>query len=101
MIGLNSPRISAGAFGFNHFRFPPGFEGYEHDETRSGQEEVVVVLEGSGTLRVDGAEVELRPGRLVRLDPAARRQPVAGADGLAFLTIGGIVGGVYEPPSWG
>lgn len=80
--------LGATAFGINHFTLPPGTSGLEHDETASGQEEVMLVLEGSGTLSVDGEEVELAPGVAVRLDPSARRCPVAGQDGLVFVTIG-------------
>src|SRR6476646_8258906 len=36
------------AFGINWFELPPGGEGKEHDETASGQEEVSVVIDGSG-----------------------------------------------------
>jgi quercetin dioxygenase-like cupin family protein len=93
--------LGARAFGFNYFALPAGVEGHEHDETGSGQEEVVFVVKGSGTLRVDGEEVELRAGRFVRLDPESRRVPVAGDDGLEFVTFGAPVGGGYEPPSWG
>jgi quercetin dioxygenase-like cupin family protein len=37
------------AFGINWFAIPPGAEGPEHDETGSGQEEVSVVVRGSGS----------------------------------------------------
>jgi quercetin dioxygenase-like cupin family protein len=80
--------LGATAFGFNHITLPPGASGHEHDEADSGQEEVIVVLSGAGTLRVGEDEIELRPGRFVRLDAAATRLPVAGPDGLAFVTFG-------------
>ncbi len=89
------------AFGFNHFTLPPGATGLEHDERGSGQEEVMLVLSGSGVLRVDGEELELSPGRVVRLDPETTRCPVAGNDGLVFVAFGAPVGGGYEPPAWG
>ncbi len=89
------------AFGFNYFELPPGREGHEHDERASKHEEVIFVVAGSGMLRVDGEELDLRPGRFVRIDPEATRCPVAGEDGLTFVTIGAPVGGRYEPPSWG
>lgn len=76
------------AFGINHFTLPPHATGREHDESATQQEEVVLVLSGSGTLRVDGEDVPLRPGTAVRLDPESTRVPVAGADGLVFVTIG-------------
>ena len=43
-----------------------------------------------------------REGRFVRVDPASRRVPVAGPDGLEFLTIGApLDGNPYRPPDWG
>ena len=93
--------LGAQAFGFNYFQLPPGTEGLEHDETESGQEEVVFVVSGAGRMRIDGEEIDLRPGRFVRLDPGAVRQPVAGSEGLTFVTFGAPASGDYVPPSWG
>jgi mannose-6-phosphate isomerase-like protein (cupin superfamily) len=89
------------AFGVNYFVLPPNVDGREHNHSDAGQEEVYFVVRGSGRMRIDGDEVELRPGRFVRVDPAATRMPVAGEDGLEFLTIGAPLEGRYEPPSWG
>jgi quercetin dioxygenase-like cupin family protein len=89
------------AFGFNYFEFPPDHLGHEHDERESGHEEVFFCVRGSGTMRIDGEEVELREGRFVRLDPKLRRCPVSGPDGMAFLVIGAPLEGRYEPSSWG
>ncbi len=80
--------FGATAFGINQFILPPGASGLEHDEAESQQEEVMVVLAGSGVLRVDGSDLELRPGRFVRLDPETNRLAVAGSDGLTFVTVG-------------
>ena len=52
--------LGATAFGINHFTLPAGATGHEHDHGDSGQEEVMLVLSGSGTLQVDGEEVELQ-----------------------------------------
>ena len=93
--------LGARAFGFNYFTLPPGAEGREHDHAESGMEEVYFVVRGSGTMRVDDEEVELRPGRFVRVDGASRRVPVAGDDGLEFVTFGAPLEGGYRPPSWG
>ena len=81
--------VGAKAFGCNYFIFPPN------------QEEVYFVVKGSGTMRIDGKEVELRPGRFVRVDPGATRVLVSGADGLESVTFGAPLDGQYEPPSWG
>ena len=81
-----SPRLSA--FGINELELPPGAEGPEHDHAKDGQEEVYVIVRGSGTIRVDGTETELRPGVYVFLSPDARRQMVAGGEGLAWVGVG-------------
>ena len=93
--------LGARAFGFNYFTFAPNTDGLEHDHADSGQEEVYFVVRGSGTMRVDGEEVELKPGRFVRVDPAATRMPTSGPDGLEFVAFGAPLQGAYEPPSWG
>jgi quercetin dioxygenase-like cupin family protein len=80
--------LGATAFGFNWFELPPGDAGPEHDETETRQEEVMIVLAGTGTLTIDGEEVGLAARRVVRLDPEAVRQVRAGGDGLTFVTIG-------------
>ncbi len=76
------------AFGINFFELQPGAEGHEHDETGSGQEEVSIVVRGGGHWRIDGEDVPVRQGSVVRFDPEATRCPVAGDDGLAFFSIG-------------
>ena len=63
--------------------------------------EVYFVVNGTGTMHIDGTEVELRPGRFVRVDPGSTRMPVAGPDGLEFVTFGAPLEGDYEPPDWG
>lgn len=80
--------VGATAFGFNWFDLAPGSDGPEHDETSTGQEEVMIVLAGAGTLTIDGEELPLVARRVVRLDPEAVRQVRAGQDGLTFVTVG-------------
>src|SRR5262245_962761 len=89
--------LDATAFGINHFTLPPGSPGREHDERESGQEEIMLILSGSGVLRVDDDELELLPGRFIRLDPESTRLPVAGSDGLTFVTIGSPRDEPYAP----
>jgi quercetin dioxygenase-like cupin family protein len=84
------------AFGLNWFELPPGGEGREHDESETGQEEVSIVVRGSGHWRIDGEDVPVREGSFVRFDPESTRCPVAGPDGMAFVTVGAQRGS-YEP----
>ena len=88
--------LGALAFGVNWIELGPGAEGHEHDERDSGQEEVNVVVAGSGTYRVDGEEVAIRTGDFLRFDPEATRCPIAGPDGLKLVAIGAPRGS-YEP----
>jgi len=86
------------AFGLNQLELPPGGEGPEHDHTGDGQEEVYAIIGGSGKAIIDGEEHELRPGHFVFTSPEARRQMVAGPDGLAWIGIG-CRPGAYQPES--
>jgi quercetin dioxygenase-like cupin family protein len=83
------------AFGINWFELSAGAEGREHDEAGSGQEEVVVVVRGSGHWRVGGEEVPVREGSFVRFDADTVRCPVAGPDGMTFVAVGAPPG-AYE-----
>jgi len=80
--------LGVDAFGVNWFELPPNAEGFEHNESDSQQEEVNVVVAGSGRWRVDGEEVEVRRGTFLRFDPDTTRMPIAGPDGMTFLGIG-------------
>jgi quercetin dioxygenase-like cupin family protein len=82
--------LGARAVKLNQFDSEPGQEGFEHDEQESGQEEVYFALRGTGVLRVDGDEVVLEPGRYVLVEPEARRQVVAGPDGLSYAVVGAV-----------
>ena len=84
------------AFGLNWYDLPPDAEGHEHNESESGQEEVNVVLKGSGLWRIEGEEVPVRPGTFLRFDPGTTRCPVARADGMTFIAVGSRPGS-YEP----
>lgn len=84
------------AFGINWFELPPAAEGLEHDETKTGQEEVSVVVKGSGHWRIDGEEVPVRAGSFIRFDPETTRCPVAGPEGMTFVSVGARRGS-YEP----
>jgi quercetin dioxygenase-like cupin family protein len=84
------------AFGVNWFELPPGTEGREHDESETGQEEVNVIVRGSGVYRVEGAEVRFETGTFFRFDPETTRQIVAGPDGCTMVAIGARRGS-YQP----
>jgi hypothetical protein len=76
------------AFGINWFDLPPNAEGLQHSEAESGQEEVNVIVRGSGVYRVDGEDVPFTAGSIFRFDPETTRQPVAGPDGMTMIGVG-------------
>jgi len=84
------------AFGLNWFELPPGMEGLEHDESGTGQEEVNVIVRGSGTYIVDGEHIPVHAGMCLRFDPGVTRQIVAGPDGVTMIGVGARRGS-YEP----
>jgi mannose-6-phosphate isomerase-like protein (cupin superfamily) len=55
-------QLGVQSFGVNWFELAPNIVGREHDEIDSEQEEVVVVVSGSGVYRIDGEEVPVDVG---------------------------------------
>jgi quercetin dioxygenase-like cupin family protein len=84
------------AFGINWFEIPAGAEGREHDESETQQEEVNVIIRGSGVYRIEGEEVPVRAGTFMRFDPGTTRVPVAGPEGMTMIAVGARRGS-YEP----
>jgi mannose-6-phosphate isomerase-like protein (cupin superfamily) len=73
--------------GVSYFRYAPGHRntmGHSHRE----QEEVYVVVGGSGRIRLDDEIVELEPWDVVRVAPQTVRAFEGGADGLEVIAIG-------------
>jgi quercetin dioxygenase-like cupin family protein len=88
--------LGVDAFGINWFELAPNARGHEHNEVETGQEEVNVVIVGSGTYLVDGEEVPVRAGSFMRFDPETTRCPVAGPEGMTMIAVG-VRPGSYEP----
>lgn len=68
-------------------RYAPGFRtpfGHRHVE----QEELYVVIEGSGRMKVDDEIVDLRTHDLLRVSPEAIRCLEGGPDGLTVIAFG-------------
>lgn len=55
--------------------------------THKQNEELYLVVKGSGTFYLDGELVEVKAGDNVRIDPACERCIKAGSDGIAYYCI--------------
>ena len=74
--------------GVSHFRYAPGFRSpvaHHHRE----QEEVYVVVAGSGRALLDGELMELHQWDTVRVAPDVVRAFEAGPEGMDIVAIGG------------
>jgi mannose-6-phosphate isomerase-like protein (cupin superfamily) len=79
---LNSEQL-----GVSYFRYGPGFRpaiGHSHRE----QEEIYIVVGGSGRIRLNDEIIELRPWDAVRVAPSTIRALEGGPDGLEFIAVG-------------
>ena len=89
------------SFGMQVENLPPNSEHYpEHDETKSGQEEVYTALRGSARLIVGTDEYTLEPGVFARVGASEKRRIVPGPDGIQLLALGAVPGRAYEAPEW-
>jgi hypothetical protein len=87
------------SFGMQVIDMPPDATQYpEHDHAHDGQEEVFVVLRGSGEIEIDGDRHALDPERMVRVGPSPRRKIWPGQKGIRLLVLGGCPGHLYQPP---
>src|ERR1043166_8627012 len=97
---LVRPGLDITAFGVNIMDLPPDYSTKSHDESASGQQELYVALRGAGSVDIDGERVPLDAEHLVCVTRDTARVLSSGSDGLRVLIVGGVPGGVYEPPEW-
>ncbi len=87
------------SFGMQVFDMPPNFENYpEHDHGQDGQEEVYVVLRGSGAFEIEGERVPVDSERVLRVAAGTKRKLLPGPEGIRVLALGGVPGKLYERP---
>ena len=97
---LTSPRhqLDLQGVALGLIKLPPD-EGYTFTHRHRKQEEVYLVIEGSGLLLVDDELLELQKGDAVRVSPAARRALKAHGEGLLVVCAGGVAQGYPENPN--
>jgi mannose-6-phosphate isomerase-like protein (cupin superfamily) len=80
-------QIESDHLGVSHFRYAPGYRppfGHRHRE----QEEVYVIVSGSGRIRLDDDIRDVRQWDVIRVAPRVARLFEAGPDGLELIAIG-------------
>jgi mannose-6-phosphate isomerase-like protein (cupin superfamily) len=98
-VKLAGAELGVESFGLQLLDLPAGFADYpEHDHADDGQEEVYVLLRGSGEFEIDGERVPIDTGSMLRIEAAATRKFWPGADGARILAIGCAPTGAYERP---
>jgi len=73
--------------GLTYQRVPPGYR-FPYGHTHLTQEEVYVVVGGSGRMKIDDDIVELKEWDAVRVPPGTWRGYEAGPEGLELLVVG-------------
>ncbi len=81
--------------GFSYQRLAPNLPGSSGHRHRT-QEEVYVVLAGSGQVKLDDSVESLRQWDVVRVPPTVTRGFASGPDGLELLAVGFGEGGDSE-----
>lgn len=93
---LTSPRqqLQLQGVALGLIRLPAG-EGYTFTHSHAEQEEVYIVVEGQGSMVVDGELLSLEAGDVVRVSPPAKRALKAAADQALFVICAGAVPAGY------
>jgi mannose-6-phosphate isomerase-like protein (cupin superfamily) len=89
--------LGGSAFGVQVLNLPPNSRDVypEHDHSHNEQEEVYLLLDGSGHLALPGGPVELSREKMIRVGPRTRRRLRSGVNGARVLVVGGILGKPY------
>jgi uncharacterized cupin superfamily protein len=90
------------SFGFNLVTIGPGGQIPEHDHAENDEDELYVILEGEGVIRVNGEDHPAPAGTYASIDPAVSRTTLNRSDApVTALLVGVKPDGGYEPMSWG
>lgn len=93
--------LGAKSFGLAVVELEPNSDAHPlHEHEGAGQEEVYVVLRGTGEMEVEDDRIPLDSETIVRVGPGAKRRIHPGAEGMRLLAIGGVPGQAYDPPSY-
>jgi hypothetical protein len=88
---LVNPRrqLDLEAVGLGLINLPPD-EGYTFTHSHAEQEEVYIVVSGSGFIQINGELIELEQGDIVRVSPSAKRALKANQNGMFAICAGAV-----------
>ncbi|WP_377479916.1 MAG: cupin domain-containing protein [Microcoleus anatoxicus] len=97
---LTSPRGKLGleAVGLGLINLSPN-EGYTFTHSHSEQEEVYIVIRGSGKIQINGEIIDLTHGDLVRVSPTVKRALKAEENGIFVICAGAVPMGYPKDPN--
>ncbi len=96
---LARAELGVEAFGLQVMDLPPNLDQFpEHDHVENGQQEVYVVMSGSGEIEIDGERHKIDPETIAMVGPEAKRTFFTGPEPMRVLAIGGTPGKAYEAP---
>ena len=94
--------LGTACFGYNLVEIAPGGQIPEHNHGNTGEVEVYIVLEGEGTMRINGEDHPAPAGTFASIDGPTNRTILNQSDApVTALLIGVLPEGGYEPMSWG
>ena len=102
IFGKARATLGVTAFGLSIVNIPEHSVHYPEHNHPSGQEEVLIILDGFGRLVLnEGVEyVDLEPGMMVRIGARTKRTIQVGDEGLKAVAIGGTPGEAYKPQAY-
>jgi quercetin dioxygenase-like cupin family protein len=94
--------LGAASFGFNVVDIEAGGQIPAHDHSGDNQEEVFIILDGTGTIVADGEESDAPAGTFCRFAPEVNRTIRNNSNGtVRALLIGVPVDSGYQGMGWG
>ncbi len=102
LFGKARAGLGVSSFGLSVVNLGPHAENYPDHDHPGGQEEVFIVLSGTGEMDIDGGAetIALVPETMVRVGPETKRRIRPGADGMRLVAIGGTPGMAYDAPAY-
>jgi quercetin dioxygenase-like cupin family protein len=81
--------LKSSSVGVTIVRCDPGWRSQKHDHAGDEQEEIYVLMRGEATVRIDGEDVPMESGDVLRIPPESTRQIRNSDQESAFVLVSG------------